>query len=62
MEGNSNNVEAAIFNIANHAMEQTAKEIEAGGVMQNMKKTTPEPKGEATEEEINAVVSFFPNL
>lgn len=55
--------EKEMFDAMKEAIAQTATDLEAQGVSPiKSGNPTPTPKGEATEEELEAVVSFFPNL
>ena len=55
--------EKDVFDMAKEAIKQTSKDLEVQGVPPiKHRKPTPAPQGEATDTEIKAVVSFFPNL
>lgn len=55
--------EKELFDMAKEAIEQASKELDVQGVPPiKHSNPTPAPQGEATEEEIKAVVSSFPNL
>ena len=63
MEKIKQTYEKEVFDMAKDAIEQTAKDLEAQGVPPiKHGNPTPAPQGEATEEEIEAGVSFFLNL
>ena len=63
MEKINNTPERAMHDAAKVAIEQELKEAEAKGeaAIRNGN-PTPEPRGEATEEELQELVSKFPNL
>ena len=63
MEKINNTPERAMYDATKTAIEQEFKEAEAKGeaAIRNGN-PTPEPRGEATEEELQELVSKFPNL
>lgn len=55
--------EKIMFDVMRDAIEQTAKDLETQGISPiKLGNPTPTPQGEATREEIETIVSFFPNL
>ena len=55
--------ERVMFDALRDAIEQTAKDLETQGISPiKLSNPTPTPQGEATREEIETIVSFFPNL
>ena len=63
MEKINNTPEKAMYDAAREAIEQEFKDAEAkGGAAIRSGKPTPEPQGEATEEELRELVSKIPNL